>query len=60
MSDPVTSIAKSELETMYYHQAIKHQDQKQIWEAVVKEFNNHTKRRHWKVLPIKEFSQEPG
>ena len=54
MLDPIIFIAKYEADMMYYHQATKKSFQKKLREAMVKELNNHTRRKDWKVVTIKE------
>ena len=41
---------------MYYHQKMKNPDQKKFTEAMVKDFNNRTKRKHWKVVAINKVT----
>ena len=47
MRDPIAFLAKADKDTMYYHEAMQQPDKKQFKEAMVKEFIDHTNRKHW-------------
>ena len=53
MSDLIAFMAKYGAYTMYYHQDVKHPDQKQFREKMVKELKDNTKRKHWKLELMK-------
>ena len=42
---------------MYYHEAMQQSDKKQFKEAMVKEFIDHTKRKHWELCLIQDVPQ---
>ena len=46
MIDPISFAAKSDPDTMYYHQAIREPDCRQFIYAMVDELNEHIKRGH--------------
>ena len=54
MADPIAFIARSDPDTMYFHQAMKQPDRKQWRAAVVKEVNDHIERKHWRLIPRTE------
>jgi hypothetical protein len=54
MINPIAFLAKTDADTMYYHQAMRAPDRKQFVEAMVKEFNDHCDRGHWVIVPITE------
>jgi len=57
MDDPVAFLSKSCGDTMYFHQAMRQPDREQFIEAVVKEVNDHTKNKHWELIPIEEVPE---
>ena len=50
MKDPIAFKALNDPNTMYWHQAMRQQDAIHFKNAVIKEFNDHTKRNHWKLI----------
>ena len=56
MSYLIAFMENSEADTMYYHQAMIQLDRNQFRESMVKEFNNHTKRKHCKVVPMNDVT----
>lgn len=42
--------ASSDPDTMYYHEAMREPDAQEFKQAMVKEVNDHTNRKHWKVI----------
>jgi len=42
---------------MYLHQALQQPDKEEFLKAMVKEISTHQKRKHWKVVPIKEVPE---
>ena len=49
MRDPIAFLASSDKDTMYYHEAMKQPDKRYFQEAMVKEFLDHSKRKHWEL-----------
>jgi hypothetical protein len=49
MMIPVAFMALSNQDTMYFHQAIKGTDQKQLTQAIIKEVNDHIKNKNWEL-----------
>ena len=45
-------LAEMQGDTMYFHQAMAQEDSGNFVEAVVKEFNGHFDKSHWKLAPI--------
>ena len=41
-------------DVMYLHQALQQPDKEEFVKAMVKEIETHEKRKHWKVVPMKE------
>eukprot|EP00957_Ditylum_brightwellii_P132045 10068010-Ditylum_brightwellii.AAC.1 len=54
MADLIAFAAKHDLDTMYFHQAIKQPDASQFVEAIVKKINGHIERGHWQLIPVEE------
>ena len=50
MVDPIAFLAKTDADTMYYHQAMAAHDKNEFLNAMVKEYNDHAKRGHWEVV----------
>jgi len=44
-------------DVMYLHQALQQPDKEEFLKAMVKEISTHQKRKHWKVVPIKEVPE---
>ena len=44
-------------DVMYLHQALKQPDKEEFLKAMIKEIDTHQKRKHWKVIPIKEVPE---
>jgi len=44
-------------EVMHLHQALKQLDKEEFLKAMVQEISMHQKRKHWKVVPIKEVPE---
>jgi len=47
-------------DVMYLHQALKQPDKEEFLKSMVKEITMHQKRKHWKVVPIKEVPENVG
>ena len=56
MQDPISFVATSNKDTMYWHQAMKQPDASEFRKAAIREFNDHCERKHWVLL---ERSQVP-
>ena len=54
MLDPISFAAKSDPDTMYYHQAIKEPDACHFIAAMVDELNEHIRRGHWSLVPLSD------
>ena len=50
MSDPIAFLAKTDQDTLYYHQAMKATDAKEFRKAMQGEVNDHCENDHWIVL----------
>ena len=58
LDDPISAMkATSDPDTMYHHEAMREEDAQQFKEAMVKEVNDHTNRRHW--VPVLRTSVPP-
>jgi len=55
-NDPISFLAKTDADTMYLYQALREPDRDQFIKAVIREVNNHIKRKHWELIPM---SQDP-
>ena len=58
MSDPISFLAKTDADTMYYHQAMKEPDALEFKRAVVKEILDHCNRKHWIVVKRNEVPDQ--
>jgi hypothetical protein len=48
MSDPIAFLSHhSDPDTMYFHEAIRQPDREEFIKAMIKEINDHIKRKHW-------------
>ena len=56
MQNPISFVATSNKDTMYWHQAMKQPDAEEFRKAAIKEFNDHCERKHWVLI---ERSQVP-
>ena len=43
---------------MYFHQAMKEPDEEEVVKAMVKEYNDHTDRRHWELVTKDQVPEE--
>ena len=51
LDDPITAMkSSSDPDTLYYHEAMAAPDAKQFREAMIKEVNDHTERKHWRPI----------
>ena len=50
MTNPISFAASTDPDVMYWNQAMKQPDAKCFQEAAIKEFNDHTVRKHWKLI----------
>ena len=48
--EPLSFLAKTDEDTMYYHQAMASPDKAEFLKAMVKEYNDHAKRGHWELV----------
>ena len=48
LDDPIAFKASSDPDTMYHHEAMKEPDSRQFREAMAKEVNDHSERKHWR------------
>ena len=55
MNDPIAFAAKTGKDTLYYHQAMKAKDSRQFQEAMQMEIDDHSKYKHWKIVPRSEI-----
>ena len=56
MQNPISFVATSNKDTMYWHQAMKQHDAEEFRKAAIKEFDDHCERKHWILI---ERSQVP-
>ena len=54
ITDPISFLAKTDADTLYFHQAMRQDDKPLFVEAVVKEINDHIDRKHWELIPKSE------
>eukprot|EP00957_Ditylum_brightwellii_P108757 8296494-Ditylum_brightwellii.AAC.1 len=52
MEDPIAYAAKNDLDTVYFHQAMKEPDREQFIMAVITEINGHCERKHRELVPM--------
>ena len=57
LQDPIAFAAKTNKDTMYYHQAMKAKDARQFQQAMQKEIDDHTNYNHWKIIPRSEVPE---
>jgi predicted SnoaL-like aldol condensation-catalyzing enzyme len=50
MMDPIAFLAKSDPDTLYYHQAMKAPDSKEFCKAMQGEVDSHNSQEHWNIL----------
>jgi len=55
--DPIAFSIAGKKDTMYYSQAIRAPYKAQFKTAMRKEFNDHTKRNHWKINPLEDVPE---
>ena len=48
---PIAYLAKNNTDTMYFDQAMNQPDASDVIDAIVKEINDHTSRKHWRLIP---------
>ena len=51
MANPIAYKATSDPDTIYVDQTLRALDRKQFLEAMEKEVNDHSKCKHWEVIP---------
>jgi hypothetical protein len=51
MTDHISFLAKTDEDTMYFHQAMKAPDQDELVKAIVKEMNDHIVIKNWELVP---------
>ena len=52
MTDPIAFSAKDGIDTLHYGQAMRAADKKNFIGAMVKEVDDHVRRKHWEIVPI--------
>ena len=50
LKEPLSFLSKTQNDTMYFHQAMKEPDREEFVKAMVKEYNDHTDRKHWELI----------
>ena len=50
MHNPISFVAISNNDTMYWHQAMKQPDAEEFKKAAIKEFDDHCQRKHWILI----------
>ena len=56
MEDPLAYITILDPDMMYFDQATKQPDRKELLDAAIKEVNSHCEFKNWKILPRSEVS----
>jgi hypothetical protein len=52
MNDPIAFLSRtSDPDMMYFHEAIRQPDREDFIKAIIKEVNDHIKRKHWILVP---------
>jgi hypothetical protein len=52
MSNPIAFLSRhSDPDTMYFHEAIRQPDREEFIKAIIKEINDHIRRKHWILIP---------
>ena len=46
--------ASNDLDTLYYHEAMKEPDARKFKEAMIKEVQDHTNCKHWRIMQIQD------
>ena len=54
---PISYLAKTDQDIMYFHQAIKELDRDKFIQAVIKEVNDHIVRKHWDLISRKDVPE---
>ena len=54
MQDPLTYLAISDPDTMYFDQSMKEPDHKELLNATIREVDSHCEFKHCKILTRKE------
>jgi hypothetical protein len=54
VQDPLSLIASTEKDTMYWHEAMKQHHAPQFCDAAMDEITLHHTNKHWEVIPIKD------
>ena len=49
MADPIAFLAKTDPDTLYFHQAMKAEDSKEFRKAMQGEVDDHCKNKHWAI-----------
>jgi hypothetical protein len=52
---PISLMAKTDQDTMYWGQAMKQLDAQQILEAALDEIRTHEVNKHWEVIPVNQL-----
>jgi hypothetical protein len=50
MMDPIAFLARSDPDILYYHQAMKAKDAKELCQAMQGEVNSHCENNRWKII----------
>ena len=57
LADPIAFAASADPDTMYLHEAMRQPDKREFIQAMIDEVTTHTKRGHWKIIPIEEVPE---
>ena len=57
LEDPIAFLDSTAKDILYYHQAMKAPDRNSFQRAMHKEFDDHTSRQYWELLPIDQASE---
>ena len=57
LEDPIAFLASTTKDILYYHQAMEAPDRKEFQRAMHNEFNDHTARKHWDLIPIDQVPE---
>jgi hypothetical protein len=54
VQDPLSLMASTEKDTMYWHEAMKQHVAPQFWDTAMDEITSHHTNKHWEVIPIQD------
>jgi hypothetical protein len=57
MTDPIAFLAKTDEDTMYFHQAMKAPNRDEFAKAIFKEMNDHIVSKNWELVPRQDVPE---